>query len=64
MVKNMRMPYTRLQKPEIPGVYPAGKEFTVYLLKIGKGRPSGVYADRKFKTEEAAQIYFNKQSKI
>ena len=65
-MKNIKTPYAGInRKGKEPGVYPLDRDFVVYLYRPqgGRGKQAGVYADRKFKTEEAANIYFKEQSK-
>lgn len=64
MTRNIRIPYAgQLKKGRIPGVYPLEREFVVYLYRPqgGRGKQAGIYADRKFKTEEGARLYFDSQ---
>ena len=59
MIKNIRMTYSRLLVPKIPGVYPYEREFIVYIRGLKSTNKGKICADRKFKIEEGANIYFN-----
>lgn len=59
MMKNIKLPYTRLRVPAVPGVYPLERDFVVYIRGLKGANKDKIHADRKFKTEEGANLYFN-----
>lgn len=59
MTKNIKNKYARLHAPAVPGVYPQNRDFIVYMRCLKHPAIGKITADRKFKTHEAAVIYFN-----
>jgi hypothetical protein len=59
MMKNIKNKYARIHAPLVPGVYPLDRDFVVYVRSSKHGSYGKICADRKFKTKEGAQIYFD-----
>lgn len=61
MMNNIRSSYAEIHhKRYKEGVFPYKREWIVYIYKMLKGHKEPVIvADRKFKTHEGAEIYYN-----
>lgn len=57
-MKNIKNKYARIHAPEVPGVYPQGCDFVVYVRGLKCATRGKIIADREFKMQEAAQMYF------
>ena len=58
-MKNVKHKYARVHAKRVPGVYPDGLNFLVFAREISGKHPGTITCRRKFKIEEAANIFFN-----